>query len=251
MVEGKIALVTGGAGGIGFACVEALAREGAHVIFTDLTQEAGEAALSRLAELADRATFLLQDVTQEARWGEIVEQIIFDHGQLDILINNAGIFQVGDVETVDYVTWKRILAVNLDSVFLGTQAAIARMKETGGSIINIASIDGLVGHGLKAAYCASKGGVKQFTKAAALHCAQAGYPIRINSVCPGYTMTPLVTNAIPDAPEGLPEAIMAATPMGRFGDPAEIAQGVLYLASDKSSFVTGTELVIDGGFTAQ
>lgn len=250
--EGKSALVTGGASGIGLASVEALAKAGANVFLTDINQEAANAAAEACLSLAGEVFPYQQDVTDPEAWKKIFEEASAKIGQVDILVNNAGIFEVGTVEDVNLETWRRILSVNLDSVFLGTQTAIKHMKEHGGgSIVNIASIDGLVGHPLKAAYNASKGGVKQFTKSAALYCARMNYNIRINSLCPGYTMTPLVANAIPHAPDGLPEIIAADTPMGRFGSPEEIAKGVLFLASDNSSFMTGAELTLDGGYTAR
>lgn len=250
--EGKTALVTGGASGIGLATVQALAGDGADVVLTDIDAAAGKSAAKACASLKGDVISHAQDVTDPLSWKRIFETAESKFGSVDILVNNAGIFEVGTVEDVNLEAWRRILSVNLDSVFLGTQTAIKHMKKTGGgSIVNVASIDGLVGHPLKAAYNASKGGVKQFTKSAALYCARMGYNIRINSLCPGYTMTPLVANAIPHAPEGLPEIIATDTPMGRFGTPEEIAKGVLFLASDNSSFMTGAELTIDGGYTAR
>lgn len=249
---GKTAVVTGGASGIGLASVTVLAGSGANVVLTDINREAAEDAASSCQTLAGEVIAYQQDVTEAERWNVVIDNVMSKFGSLDILVNNAGIFEVGTVEDVTLENWRRILSVNLDSVFLGTQAAIKTMKESGGGVIvNVASIDGLVGHPLKAAYNASKGGVKQFTKSAALYCARMGYNIRINSLCPGYTMTPLVANAIPDAPEGLLEIIAADTPMGRFGTPEEIAKGVMFLASENSSFMTGAELTLDGGYTAR
>jgi len=251
-LKDKIVLITGGGSGIGRAAVDALHAEGAIVVFSDINAAAGKAVLADFSDDRKRIAFIEQDVTNLAQWAETVDGIVKEYGQLDVLVNNAGIFEIGDIETVSAESWRRVISTNLDGVFFGTQTAIKAMKENGGgSIINVCSIDGIVGHPLKAAYNASKGGVKQLTKSSALYCARMGYNIRVNSLCPGYTMTPLVANAIPHAPEGLPEVIAADTPMARFGDPAEIAKGVVYLASEQSSFVTGTELVIDGGYTAR
>lgn len=251
-LAGKTALVTGGASGIGLASVQALAMAGANVFLTDIDQDAATSAAEACLSMAGEVFPYQQDVTNPEAWEKVFEVVLSRLGHVDILVNNAGIFEVGTVEDVTLEGWRRILAVNLDSVFLGTQTAIKHMKENGGgAIVNVASIDGLVGHPLKAAYNASKGGVKQFTKSAALYCARMKYNIRINSLCPGYTMTPLVANAIPHAPEGLPEIIAEDTPMGRFGSPKEIAKGVLFLASEDSSFMTGAELTLDGGYTAR
>jgi NAD(P)-dependent dehydrogenase (short-subunit alcohol dehydrogenase family) len=182
---------------------------------------------------------------------------VAEYGGLDVLVNNAAIgFPNGNVEEQTLEQWRTVMSVNLDGVFLGTKAAIAAMRKTGrgGSIINISSILGIVGSPGTAAYVASKGGVRLLSKSAALHCAKSGYAIRVNSVHPGWIETPLMDKSV-RARGGDARAqratIVAQTPLGRFGEPEDIAYGVLYLASDESRFVTGTELVIDGGYLAQ
>jgi NAD(P)-dependent dehydrogenase (short-subunit alcohol dehydrogenase family) len=174
-------------------------------------------------------------------------------GPLDILVNNAGVALSASIEDTSLEQWRWLMGVNLDGVFLGTRYAIAAMKNRGGSIINLSSIEGLIGDPNLAAYNASKGGVRLLTKSAALHCAKAGYKIRVNSVHPGYIRTPMVEGyvAAQADPEAASVAIAAAHPLGHIGEPNDIAYGVLYLASDESKFVTGAELVIDGGYTAQ
>ena len=174
-------------------------------------------------------------------------------GQLDIVVNNAGVALGANVEDTTLDDWRKLMSINLDGVFLGTKCAIAAMKDHGGSIINLSSIEGLIGDPNLAAYNASKGGVRIFTKSAALHCAKAGYKIRVNSVHPGYIWTPMVEGYVGASadPEATKAALAALHPLGHIGEPDDIAYGVLYLASDESKFVTGAELVIDGGYTAQ
>lgn len=253
-VEGKVALVTGGAMGIGEATCRLLAREGALVAVTDINTEAGEAVARDIVEAGDKARFYRHDVAKQEDWQRVIQNVTDDLGPLDILVNNAGIAIVGTVEDVTLPDWRKTQEVNMESVFIGTQEAIAVMKEHGGgSIINISSVMGLVGGTIEAAYCASKGGVCMFTKSAAVHCAEQGYGIRVNSVHPGYIMTPLLVNAaakLPNAEEVLGDLI-SRHPIGHLGDADDIAYGILYLASDESKFVTGSELVIDGGYTAR
>lgn len=253
-VENKVALVTGGGLGLGRACAILLAREGAKVMVTDLKEREGRATAEEIVEAGGEAMFMRQDVASEADWDAVSAAILHRFGRLDILVNNAGIALGGSVEATTLEQWRALMAVNLDGVFLGTQRAIAAMKETGGgSIINLSSIEGLIGDANLAAYNASKGGVRIFSKSAALHCAKAGYKIRVNSVHPGYVWTPMVENylaAQPD-PEAAKAFVAGLHPLGHLGEPDDIAYGVLYLASDESKFVTGAELVIDGGYTAQ
>jgi NAD(P)-dependent dehydrogenase (short-subunit alcohol dehydrogenase family) len=254
-VQNKVCVVTGAARGLGLAAAEALAREGGRVLLTDLDRAAGEAETARLNGLGYTAQFTPQDVTDEAQWPRVLEQAVAAWGApLDVLVNNAGIAALADVEQVSLAAWRKTLAVNLDGVFLGTQAAIARMKGRGGSIVNIASIEGLQGEQLIPAYNASKGGVRIFTRSAAIHCARAGYNIRINNVCPGFAETQMVAGALatlsPEDAQTFAGRTLARIPMGRFARPDEIAQAVLFLASDESSYVTGSDLVVDGGMTA-
>jgi NAD(P)-dependent dehydrogenase (short-subunit alcohol dehydrogenase family) len=196
-----------------------------------------------------------QDVTSEQRWQEVVAEIIERFGRLDILVNNAGIAVVGTVEDTSLADWRATQNVNLDAVFLGTREVIKVMKAGGGSIINISSIEGIIGEPTLAAYNASKGGVRVFTKSVALHCAAQGYPIRVNSVHPGFIATAMVTDAVAsmseDEGEAFQERIMANIPMGHMGEPLDIANGVLFLASEESRYMTGSELVIDGGYIAR
>ena len=185
----------------------------------------------------------------------MVDEILERHGHLDVLVNNAGIGVMATIEQETLEGWRRTQAVNMEGVFLGTREAVRAMKERGGSIINISSIEGIIGEPLVPAYNASKGGVRIFTKSVALHCAQQGYRIRVNSIHPGYIGTPLVANAMgalpPDEAFALQQELISRIPLGRLGDPQEIANGVLFLASDESSYMTGSELDIDGGYTAR
>ncbi len=253
-VQDKVCLVTGGARGLGLAAVQALLAEGAKVMLTDRDSTVGEGEAARLRSEGYDVRFVLQDVTDESQWSEVLDAVIKIWGRLDVVVNNAGVAALSDVEVTSLAQWKSTLAVNLDGVFLGTQAAIARMKVGGGSIINIASIEGLIGEPLIPAYNASKGGVRLFSKSAAIHCARSGYGIRINCVCPGFAETQMVAGAVatlpPDQAQAFVERTLARIPLGRFARPEEIATAVLFLASDESSYVTGSDLVVDGGMTA-
>ncbi len=250
-VEGKICLVTGGARGLGLAAAEALLAEGAKVMITDVDRAQGEAEAARLGA---NAAFRLQDVTKTEQWQDVLAAIDAKWGALDVLVNNAGIANIVDVENLSLQTWQRTLDINLSGVFLGTQAAIARMKGRGGSIVNIASIEGILGEAVLPAYNASKGGVRLFSRSAAIHCARSGYNIRVNNVCPGFAETQMVSGALatlaPADAQAFAEKTLTRIPMGRFARPAEIAAAVLFLASDESSYVTGSDLVVDGGMTA-
>jgi NAD(P)-dependent dehydrogenase (short-subunit alcohol dehydrogenase family) len=253
-VENKVALVTGGGLGLGRACAMLLAREGAKVMVTDVKEQEGRAAADEIVEAGGEAMFMRQDVSSESDWDAAIAATMRRFGRLDILVNNAGVALGADVESTSLQQWRALMAVNLDGVFLGTRRAIAAMKAAGGgSIINLSSIAGLIGDPNLAAYNASKGGVRIFTKSAALHCAKAGYNIRVNSVHPGYIWTPMVENYLAAQPDPEAAKALAASlhPVGHMGEPNDIAYGVLYLASDESKFVTGAELVIDGGYTAQ
>ena len=254
-VAGKIVLVTGAASGIGLASAAACAREGAVVIITDVNSQQGEAQAQRLAADGLAVEFMQQDVSSETDWRRVVDGILARHGRLDVLVNNAGIAVIAPIEQETLEGWRRTQAVNIEGVFLGTREAVRAMKGGSGSIVNISSIEGLVGEPMVPAYNASKGGVRLLTKSVALYCAQQRYRIRVNSVHPGYVATPLVTNAIgvlpPDQAAALQQDLLGRIPMGRFGEPREIANVVLFLASDESSYMTGSELVVDGGYTAR
>ena len=250
-VEGKVCLVTGGARGLGLAAAEALLAEGAYVMLGDVDETVGAGEAKRLG---DKAAFLVHDVTSEAAWATVLDAVVAKWGRLDVLVNNAGIGHFLDVEALSLQLWKRTLDVNLSAAFIGTKAAIARMKGSGGSIINIASIEGLVGEATLPAYNASKGGIRLLGKSAAIHCARSSYNIRVNNVCPGFAETQMVSDALgalpPETAQYFAAATLARIPMGRFAKPSEIAAAVLFLASDESSYVTGSDLVIDGGLTA-
>lgn len=250
-VKGKVALVTGGGSGLGEAACVRLAEEGAVVVVSDINEASAKAVADAIGGGAWSAQ---QDVTDEGRWRQLVDEIIERNGHLDILVNNAGIALVGNVEESSLEDWQKTQNVNLDAVFMGTREAIRVMKSGSGSIINISSIEGIVGEPLVPAYNASKGGVRTFTKSAALHCAAEGYDIRVNSVHPGFIGTAMVSGAMETMSEedalAFQERIVGNIPMGRMGEPRDIANGVLYLASDESSYVTGSELIIDGGYIA-
>ena len=250
-VAGKVALVTGGARGLGFYIARKLAEEGARVVISDIDEATGTNAAESIKQSAGYCQFMSHNVCVESQWDDVIKSILKEHGSLHILVNNAGIAGAGSIEELSFETWKQTMAVNLDSVFLGTQKAVEVMKSSGGSVINISSIKGLVGNPGIAAYNASKGGVRLLTKSAALYCAEQDYPIRVNSVHPGYVLTEMVKNGL-DAlgPEAWDE-VVSSIPVGKMGEPDDVAYGVLYLASDESKYVTGSELVIDGGFTAR
>lgn len=253
-VQGKVALITGAAKGIGREAALLLAREGARVAVTDVDEAEGRKVTEAIAAAGGEALFLKQDVADESQWQAVIAAVVERFGALNILVNNAGVALAGSVEETSLEDWRWLMSINLDAVFLGTKHAILAMKETGGgSIVNISSIEGIIGDPNLAAYNASKGGVRIFTKSAALHCARAGYKIRVNSVHPGYIWTPMVEGFLNETedPAAGKEGLVALHPIGRLGVAGDIANGILYLASDESSFMTGSELVIDGGYTAQ
>ena len=253
-VEGKVALVTGGRRGLGEASAVLLGREGAKVAITDRKADGADAVLNRISAAGGKAIFIQQDVAKEEDWRRTLDDVLKQFGRLDILVNNAGVGAGKNVEELTLDEWRWVMSVNLDGVFLGTKYAIGAMKKSGGgSIINMSSIEGMVGDRRLAAYDASKGGVRIFTKSAALHCAKAGYNIRVNSLHPGFIDTPMVTGFVKaqgDAAAARKE-LEQLHPIGHLGEPDDVAYAVLYLASDESKFVTGSELVVDGGFTAQ
>jgi 3(or 17)beta-hydroxysteroid dehydrogenase len=248
-VKDKVALVTGGGSGLGEAISMRLAEEGATVVVADIN----ESSAQRVAQaIGGKAIAVHQDVTDEQRWQELVAEIVERYGQLNVLVNNAGIALVGTVEDTTLEDWQMTQRVNLDAVFIGTREAIKVMKKGSGSIINISSIEGIIGEQKVAAYNASKGGVRIFTKSAALHCCAEGYSIRVNSVHPGFIDTNMVSGAVGTMTEEEGEAfttrIVGNIPMGHMGEPLDIANGVLFLASEESKYMTGSELIIDGGY---
>jgi len=255
-VNGKTAIVTGGASGIGRSCALRLAAEGAQVVVTDVQVDAGTLVVQEITESGGKATFLEHDVTSEDVWQNVVAETVSAHGGLDVLLNNAGIGIGGSIVDMSLADWRRQQAINLDGVFLGVKHAIPAMRESGGgSIINISSVAGLKGAPNLAAYNATKGGVRLFTKGVALECAHNRWNIRVNSVHPGVIETPIWEKVNPEFHQDGKNAVdldeMAATvPNGILGQPMDIANGVLFLASDESAYMTGTELVIDGGISA-
>ena len=248
-LDGKVAIISGGARGQGAAEARMFAREGAKVVIGDVLDAEGTRVAAEIAESGGDALFVHLDVTQEEDWRSAVEAAVSSFGKLDILVNNAGIWRRGRVEDTTLEDWDMIMDVNAKGVFLGTKLAIPEMRKAGGgSIINISSTAGLVGGPRSSAYTASKGAVRLFTKATAVQYAREG--IRANSVHPGPIDTPMIQQ-VWQGEEQSREAALARTPLGRIGTPEDIAYGVLFLASDESSFMTGSELVIDGGSTAQ
>lgn len=249
-LDGKVALISGGARGMGASEARLFAREGAAVVIGDILDEEGETTAASIASDGGRCRYMHLDVTQQADWQAAVADAVSQFGSLDVLVNNAGIgsnsFEIHE-EPVEM--WDRTIDVNLKGVFLGTRTAVPAMLEAGGgSIINISSQLGIVGVPYNgSAYQTSKGGVRIFTKAAALQYANRG--IRVNSVHPGPIVTEM-TRTGRDDPDRL-SMMLARIPMGRYGEAEEVANAVLYLASDESSFVTGSEVVVDGGWTAQ
>ena len=254
-VQGKVALVTGGASGIGAACAATLGREGARVVVTDVDDARGKQTASGIESKGGEAIYLHQDVTDESRWPEIVTETERRFGKLDVLVSNAGI-AIGCPSIVDMTLeeWRRQTAINLDAVFLSVKYCIPAMRRArGGSIIMMSSVAGLRGSPFLSGYCATKGGVRLFAKAIAMECAQAGDGIRVNSVHPGIINTPIWTK-IPNrgqaghnSPMQPNELAKTGAPLGRAGEAQDIANGVLFLASDASNYMTGTELIIDGG----
>jgi NAD(P)-dependent dehydrogenase (short-subunit alcohol dehydrogenase family) len=258
-VEGKVALVTGGASGIGAAIAELLAQEGASVVVSDVDELKGPEVVATIEKSGGRAIFLEQDVTSEPRWAEVIAEIEQRLGRLDILVSNAGIgIGVPSIVEMSFSDWRRQMAINLDGVFLSVKYSLPLMRKGGGgSVIMMSSLAGLRGAAGLAGYCATKGGVRLFAKAVAMECAAANDGIRVNSVHPGIIDTPIwgkiPTGAIgtgQNAPIDPEERARLATPLGRAGQARDIANGVLYLASDASSYMTGAELVIDGGMFA-
>lgn len=249
-LEGKVALVTGGGSGLGAASVRRMHAEGAFVWITDRIVEGGEALAQ---ELGERAVFRRLDVTKEAAWIETIDAIEAAHGKLDILVNNAGVGVVADIETTTIEQWRFVHAVNVEGTFFGCKHGIRLMKKTGGSIINVSSVAGIAGDPNLTAYCSSKGAVRTLTKSVAMHCARKKYGIRVNSLHPAFIDTPMVGAIVASAKdqEKARAGLARAIPLGRIGEPEDIAAAVAYLASDDAKFVTGSELVVDGGLLAQ
>jgi NAD(P)-dependent dehydrogenase (short-subunit alcohol dehydrogenase family) len=259
-LEGKVALVTGGSSGIGAACARALSQAGAAVVITDLQDDKGRELVAEITRAGGKARYFHHDVTREEEWAEVMADVKAAHGRLDVLVNNAGIaVPAASVTEISLEDFRRQQAVNVEGVFLGVKHGLALMRAAGngGSIINISSVAGLRGSPSLASYCASKGAVRLFTKAVALECAAAKDGVRVNSVHPGIIETPIWLSIVPagepgaNAPPDLDALSSMAVPMGVKGLPEDIAKGVLWLATEESRYVTGTELIIDGGLTAR
>jgi NAD(P)-dependent dehydrogenase (short-subunit alcohol dehydrogenase family) len=252
-VNRKIALVTGAAQGLGAATSMLLAREGAKVVLTDVNIDGVKLQAKCInEEFADSALALQQDVTDATRWASVLEEVKSHFGGLNILVNNAGIGSIASIEDETFEQWRRLHEVNLDSIFHGCKGAIPLLKASGGgSIVNVSSIAGIIaGHNL-AAYNSSKAAVRHLSKSIALHCARAGNNIRCNSIHPAFIDTPILDGMSGglDRDEALVK-LGRQVPLGRIGQPDDVAYAVLYLASDESGFVTGTEIRIDGGISA-
>ena len=245
-LEGKVAIISGGARGMGAAEARIFAREGARVVIGDLLEEEGLKVVAEIDEAGGEALFVRLDVTDESSWQTAVEAAVERFGKVDILVNNAAILRTqGLLETTEEI-WDEVMDVNTKGTFLGTKTVIPEMRKAGGgSIINISSGAGITGSQRNTAYHASKGAVRIFTKSAAIQ--YAGENVRVNSVHPGPVDTDMLASSLTVEGGRRPEDV----PLGRYGRPEEVAYGVLYLASDESSFVTGSEVVIDGGRTAE
>ena len=247
-LQGKVVLITGGARGQGAAEARLFAHEGAKVVIADVLDADGLAVAAEIAELGGEARYLHLDVTDEDQWRQAVQETVEAYGKLDVLVNNAAIWRRGFVAEESSEQWDDILDINAKGVFLGTKAAIPEMRKAGGgSIVNISSTAGLAGSRTSSAYSASKGAVRLFTKSTAVQYGAEG--IRANSIHPGPIDTAMGDQVWPDADSR--EEVIERTVLKRIGRPEDIANGALFLASDESSFMTGSELVIDGGLTAQ
>ena len=248
-LDGKVALISGGSRGMGAFEAELFVQEGAKVVICDVRDDEGDALAKEIVDRGGEAAFVHLDVTSESDWAAAVREAVERYGKLDVLVNNAGVSARGSIEETSPDDWDRVMDINAKGVFLGTRSAIPEMRKAGGgSIINISSQLGLVGMGESSPqYQASKGAVRIFSKSSAIQYAHEGN--RVNSVHPGPIITPMTEARRSD--EVVRQRMISRIPLGRYGESEDVAYGVLYLASDESSFVTGSELVIDGGWTAQ
>jgi len=256
-LDGKVVLITGGAAGIGRGHVELFAKEGAKVIVTTRKKvDEGTALAENIKKQGGEAIFLRLDTTSEDDWKKVLGEVIKKYGKLNVLVNNAGVSLAKTIEETSLDEWNWIMNINATGVFLGCKYGIEVMKKNGEpcSIVNISSIDAMVGEAELPAYCASKGAVRSFTKAIALSCAEAGYNIRVNSVHPGYIHTELTEKEAQDSgmtPAQYFEKVGKMHPIGHIGKPADIAYVSLFLASDESNWITGSEFVADGGYISR
>lgn len=254
-LEGKVCIVTGAGQGIGRAIATMFASEGGLVTFCDINAESGRGTLAEIEKRGGRANFVKVDVTKESEVGAMVEGVFSTHGRIDVLVNNVGVVEPNDsIFTLTRESWDRVIGINLTSVFLTSKYVVPHMaKRNYGSIVNVSSIIGIIGEpaSQELTYAATKGGIRGFSKQLASEVAL--YKIRVNCVAPGYTSTPALKEAFETGtnPPGSKQEREARHLLNRFAEPEEIARSVLFLASDDSSFVTGTTLVVDGGFTAK
>jgi 3(or 17)beta-hydroxysteroid dehydrogenase len=263
-IDGRIALISGAGNGIGARTAQVLAEAGANVVVSDIDERAGQMVVESILAGKGHALFHRLDVTQERDWQGVTKRICDEFGGLDVLVNNAGVEMIKPVAELTLEDWHWVSRINLDGVFLGTKYGIWAMTEgstgrfKGGSIVNLSSVAGLVGAPFCSAYHMTKGGVRLFTKSVALECGVLKNGVRVNSVHPGIVQTPMVEQAWKEwttvgfgtNEEDTRQRALALHPIGRLGEPDDVAKAILYLASDDSSFVTGAELVVDGGFTA-
>ncbi len=266
-LAGKHVLVTGAARGIGAACAKLLAKAGAVLVLADIDEVAGADACQQIIDEGGDASFKSLDVSSETSWRSVIDSCIEQHGGLDVLVNNAGIALIKPIEETSLDEWRRLTQVNIDGVFLGMKTSLAAMKkramarEAGGSIINLSSAVGIVGVPGAVGYSMTKAAIRHMTKSAALEFAEFGYNIRVNSVHPGLTETPMadgIHKVWADTAafgthdlEQTRQTMLSLHPLGRYGQPEDIARGVKFLASGDSSYMTGAELVIDGGYIAR
>lgn len=245
-LSGKVSIVTGGASGIGAATVRQFVKEGSIVVFADINEDKGKSFELELKNAGAEVLFVKTDVTNEEQIENLVAKTVENFGRLDILFNNAGIGIIGASHEMSFEAWQKVISINLDAVFLMAKYSIQQMLlNGGGAIVNTASILGHVGQAQTAPYAASKGAVVNLTRTLALEYAQKN--IRVNAVCPGYIETPLLDSI----DETMKNALISLHPLGRLGKAEEIAKAVAFLASDDASFVTGANLLVDGGYTAQ
>jgi NAD(P)-dependent dehydrogenase (short-subunit alcohol dehydrogenase family) len=247
-LDGKVAFITGAASGLGLAIARTFVAEGARVAMADIDEERGRREADGLGQL-----FVVHDVREEWQWQKHLAFAAGQLGKLDILVNNAGVVTYNPIEKATIEEWRFTMAVNGEGVFLGCKHAIPLLREAGGgSIVNMSSVAGIIGDPTLPVYCASKGAVTMLTKSVALYCARKRYEIRCNSIHPVFTQTPMLDGMLERArnPEKKRQAFVEAIPMGRVGQPQDIASAALFLASDESRFITGAEFVVDGGLTA-